>query len=179
VSFFWEHHDHQEALLNKPPLEGRPVRESRSEYTQVALPNDANVLGNVLGGHIMHLIDLCSGLAAWRHARKPVVTASVDHISFLHPVRVGNVLILKSSVNRVFHSSMEVGVKVSVEDPSTGEAHHTSSAYLTFVALDDDGMPLAVAPVLPETEDEKRRFEEAGRRREDRLRARGRLTCPI
>jgi len=152
--------------------EGRPVCKSRSEYTQVALPNDANILGNVLGGHIMHLIDLCGGLAAWRHARRPVVTASVDHISFLHPVRVGHVLILKSSVNRAFNSSTEVGVKVWVEDRNTGEVHHTSSAYLTFVALDENGRPVSVAPVLPETEDEKRRFQQAGRHRESRLQAR-------
>lgn len=155
--------------MNNSTLEGRPVRESRSEYTQVALPNDANILGNVLGGHIMHLIDLCGGLAAWRHARKPVVTASVDKISFLHPVRVGHVIILKSSVNRVFNSSMEVGVKVWVEDRNTGEVHHTSSAYLTFVALDENGRPASVAPVLPETEDERRRFEQAGRHRDGRL----------
>ena len=154
-------------------LEGRLVHESRSEYTQVALPNDANILGNVLGGHIMHLIDLCGGLAAWRHARRPVVTASVDHISFLHPVRVGHVLLLKSSVNRVFNSSMEVGVKVWVEDRNTGEVHHTSSAFLTFVALDENGGSVSVRPVLPETDDEKRRFKAAGRRREGRLQARG------
>ena len=159
-------------------LPGRPVHASLSEYTQVALPNDANTLGNVLGGRIMHLIDLCGGLAAWRHARRPVVTASVDHISFLHPVRVGQLLILKSSVNRVFNSSMEVGVKVWVEDPNTGEVHHTSSAYLTFVALDESGRPISVAPVVPETEEEKRRFEEAGRHREVRLRARNQLSCP-
>jgi len=158
--------------MNNAALEGRPVSESRSEYTQVALPNDANLLGNVLGGHIMHLIDLCGGLAAWRHARRPVVTASVDGVSFLHPVRIGHVLILKSSVNRVFNSSMEVGVKVWVEDRDTGEVHHTSSAYLTFVALDAKGRPVSVAPVLPETEDEKRRFEQAGCHRESRLQAR-------
>jgi len=123
------------------------------------------------------LIDLCGGLAAWRHARRPVVTASVDCVSFLRPVRVGHVLILKSSVNRVFNSSMEVGVKVWVEDRNTGEVHHTSSAYLTFVALDENGKPVIVAPVLPETEDEKRRFEAAGRHREGRLEARRNSAC--
>ena len=136
--------------MNKPPLEGRPVRESLSEYTQVALPNDANTLGNVLGGHIMHLIDLCGGLAAWRHARRPVVTASVGLTSaFCIRSTSANVLILKSSVNRVFHSSMEVGVKVSVEDPNTGQVHHTSSAYLTFVALDENGRPVCCGPSSP------------------------------
>lgn len=160
-------------------LPGRPVHESLSEYTQVALPNDANTMGNVLGGHIMHLIDLCGGLAAWRHARRTVVTAFVDHMSFLHPVRVGQLLILKSSVNRVFNSSMEVGVKVWVEDPNTGEVHHTSSAYLTFVALDESGRPISVAPVLPETEEEKRRFDQAGRHREDRLCGRYKLAYSL
>jgi acyl-CoA hydrolase len=158
--------------MSSSNLQGRPVRESCSEYTQVTLPNDANPFGNVLGGHIMHLIDLCGGLAARRHSRRPVVTASVDHISFLHPVHIGEYLILKSSANRTFNSSMEIGVKVWVEDAITGEVHHTSSAYLTFVALDENGKPVSVAPVVPETEDEKRRFEEAGRRRESRLRAR-------
>ncbi|HTR25810.1 MAG TPA: acyl-CoA thioesterase [Terriglobales bacterium] len=158
--------------MSSATLPGRPVHESLSEYTQVALPSDANTIGNVLGGHIMHLIDLCGGLAAWRHARRPVVTASMDHMSFLHPVRVGQLLILQASVNRVFNSSMEVGVKVWVEDPNTGEVHHTSSAYLIFVALDESGKPISVAPVLPETEEEKRRFDQAGRHREDRLRGR-------
>jgi len=149
--------------------QSRPVRESLSEYTQVALPNDANTLGNILGGHIMHLVDLCGGIAAWRHARRPVVTASVDHMSFLRPVRVGQLLILKSSVNRVFQSSMEIGVKVWVEDAITREVQHISSAYLTFVALDENGKPASVASVLPGTEEEKRRYEQAGRRRERRV----------
>ena len=138
----------------------------------MALPNDANTLGNVLGGYIMLLVDLCGALAGWRHARRPVVTASIDHMSFLHPVLIGQVLILKSSVNRVFQSSMEVGVKVWVEDSNTGEVQHTSSAYITFVALENDGKPVPVAPVIAETDDEKRRFQEAGRRREYRLQAR-------
>ena len=150
-------------------LQSRPVRESLSEYTQVALPNDANTLGNILGGHIMHLVDLCGGIAAWRHARGPIVTASVDHMSFLRPVRVGQLLLLKSSVNRVFQSSMEIGVKVWVEDAITREVQHVSSAYLTFVALDENGKPGSVASVLPENEEEQRRYEEAGRRRERRV----------
>jgi acyl-CoA hydrolase len=104
-----------------------------------------------------------------RHARRPVVTASIDHMSFLHPVHIGQLIILRSSVNRVFHSSMEVGVKVFVEDLLTGERKHTSSAYLTFVAIDSEGRPIAIAPVIAETEEEKRRFEEAGQRRAHRL----------
>ena len=152
-----------------PILNGRPVRESCSEYTYIALPNDANTLGNVLGGHILHLVDLCGALAAQRHSRRPAVTAAVDHLSFLQPVHIGQFLILKSSVNRAFHTSMEVGVKVWCEDLRSREVRHILSAYLTFVALDDSGKPVAVAPVIPETEDEKRRYERAERHREERL----------
>lgn len=147
----------------------RPVRESASQYSELALPNDANTLGFLLGGKVMHLVDLAGALAAMRHARRPVVTASVDHMSFLHPVHIGQLIILRSAVNRVFQTSMEVGVKVIVEDLLTGERKHTSSAYLTFVAIDPEGRPIAVPPVIAETEEEKRRYEEAGQRRAYRL----------
>ncbi len=150
-------------------MHGKPVRESQSEYSELALPNDANVLGHVLGGKVMHLVDLTGALAALRHARCPVVTASVDLMSFLHPVRIGELIMLRSSVNRVFHTSMEVGVKVWVEDLRTGDRRHTSSAYLTFVAIDVQGKCSAIPPVIPETPEEKRRFEQALQRREYRL----------
>jgi acyl-CoA hydrolase len=150
-------------------LRGRPVRESVSEYSEIALPNDANPLGNLLGGRVMHLVDLAGAIAAVRHARCPVVTASVDSMTFLHPVHIGQLLILKSSVNRVFRTSMEVGVKVWVEDLSRGDIRHTSSAYLTFVALGPSNERVPVPPVIPETDEEKRRFEQAGQRREYRL----------
>jgi acyl-CoA hydrolase len=148
---------------------GRPVRESASEYSEIALPNDANPLGNLLGGRVMHLVDMAGALAATRHARSPVVTASVDHMTFLHPVHIGELVILKSAVNRAFRTSMEVGVKVWVENLRTGERRHTSSAYLTFVALDDQGHPREIEPVVPETPEEQRRYEKAGSRREYRL----------
>lgn len=164
--------------MNAPTLIGRLVRESCSEYTDIALPNDANPLGNVKGGHVMHLVDMCGGLAAWRHSRRPVVTAAIDYMSFLRPVHIGQVLILKSSVNKVFRTSMEVGVKVWVEDPGTGKVLHTSSAYLTFVALDGSGKPVVVPPVIPETNDEKRRYEQAQQHRETRLRTRMGTTKP-
>ena len=115
---------------------GKPVRESMSEYVELALPTDANGLGNVLGGKVMHLVDLAGAMAAMRHARMPVVTASFDHMNFLHPIRIGQLMVLHSQVNRVFRTSMEVGVKVMVEDLMTGRKQHTCSAYLTFVALD-------------------------------------------
>ena len=145
------------------------VRESVSEYSDLALPNDANGLGNVLGGKVMHLVDMAGALAAIRHARYPVVTASVDYMNFLHPVKIGQLILLRSSVNRVFRTSMEVGVKVFVEDLQTGDIRHTASAYLTFVALDVSGNRVPVAPVIPETEAERRRYDEAAQRREYRL----------
>ena len=160
--------------MKQPELEGRPVRESISEYSEFALPNDANTLGNVLGGKVMHVVDLAAALAASRHARSAVVTASVDHMNFLHPVHIGQLMVLRSSVNRVFRTSMEVGVRVEVENLTTGERKHTSSAYLTFVALGRDGQRIAIPPVIPETDDEKRRYEEAGRRRVYRLEMRER-----
>jgi acyl-CoA hydrolase len=153
-------------------MEGRPVRASISEYSELALPNDSNTLGTLLGGKVMHLVDLAGAIAAMRHARATVVTASIDHMTFLHPIRVGQMVMLRSSVNRAFQTSMEVGVKVFVEDLVTGQVRHTSSAYLTFVALDAQGSRQPVPPVIPETGEEKRRFEEAGRRREERLRRR-------
>ena len=155
-------------------MQGKPVRESQSEYSELALPNDANGLGNVLGGKVMHLVDLAGALAAIRHARCPVVTASIDHMNFLHPVHIGQLIILRSSVNRVFQTSMEVGVKVWVEDLLKGDLQHTSSAYLTFVAIDAHGKRVPVAPAIPETEEEERRYAEALARREYRLEMRRR-----
>jgi acyl-CoA hydrolase len=155
-------------------MQGKPVRESQSEYSELALPNDANGLGNVLGGKVMHLVDLAGALAAMRHARCPVVTASIDSMNFLHPVHIGQLITLRSSVNRVFRTSMEVGVKVWVEDLRTGDTQHTASAYLTFVAIDPAGNRVPIPPVIPETEEEKRRFEQALERREYRLVLRGR-----
>ena len=149
-------------------LNPRPVADSVSEMVELVLPNDANPLGALLGGRLMHWIDLAGALAAHRHSRSYVVTASTDHLDFLIPVRIGDLVIFKSSVNRVYRTSMEVGVKVFVESYFTGERRHVSSAYLTFVAIDRHGRKLPVAPVIPETAEEIRRFEDAGRRREIR-----------
>ncbi len=155
--------------------EGKPVRESISEYSELALPNDANGLGHVLGGKVMHLVDLAAAMAGMRHARRPIVTASVDHMNFLYPVRIGQLIILRSSVNRVFNTSMEIGVRVMVEDLLTGVRQHTSSAYLTFVALDKNGKPVRIPPAIPESPEEQRRYEQAGERREYRLALRNRI----
>ena len=146
----------------------RAVRDSQSEMAEIVLPNDANPLGALLGGRIMHWIDLAGAMAAHRHSRNYVVTASVDHIDFLVPVRVGDLVILRSSVNRVFHTSMEVGVKVFVENYIADTARHVGSAYLTFVAIDATGKHLKVAPVVPETDEQRRRYDDAGRRRDIR-----------
>jgi acyl-CoA hydrolase len=150
-------------------MEGRRVSESIAEYSELALPNDANGLGNLLGGKIMHLVDLAGAIAAMKHCRNVVVTASVDHMDFIHPVRIGQWVRLRSSVNRAFRTSMEVGVKVWVEDLIHGSQQHVSSAFLTFVAIDANGHGVPVPPVIPETDDEKRRYEEAGKRRDYRL----------
>ena len=157
---------------------GKPVRDSISEYSELALPTDANGLGNVLGGKVMHLVDLAAAMAGMRHARRPVVTASIDHMSFLHPIHIGQLIVLHSEVNRVFRTSMEIGVKVMVEDLMTGLKKHTCSAYLTFVALDAQGKPAPIPPVVPETEEEQRRYREAGERREYRLTMRKRSIQP-
>src|SRR5882757_1755466 len=117
-------------------MTGKFVRESVSTYSELALPNDANSLGNLLGGKIMHLVDLAGAIAAMRHAGNAVVTASIDQMQFFHPVKIGQLVRLQASVNRVFRTSMEVGVKVLMEDLIGGATQHVSSAYLTFVAID-------------------------------------------
>jgi acyl-CoA hydrolase len=154
--------------MSEHPLIARPVRDSQSEMAEIVLPNDANPLGALLGGRLMHWIDLAGAMAAHRHSRSYAVTASVDHIDFLVPVRVGDLVILRSSVNRVFQTSMEVGVKVFVEDFLADVTQHVASAHLTFVAVDANRNRMKVAPVIPETEEQKRRYDDAGRRREIR-----------
>jgi len=149
-----------------PLLPPRTVADSRSEMTELILPNDTNTLGNLLGGRLMHYIDLVAAIAAYRHARAYVVTASMDHIDFIAPVHVGDLLILKSTLNRAFRTSMEVGVKVWVEHTVNGTLSHVASAYLTFVAIDSEGRRVPVPPLEPVTEDDKRRYHDAGRRRE-------------
>ncbi len=151
---------------------GQPSRtpsESVTEMLELVLPNDTNNLDNLLGGRLMHWIDMAAAAAARRHARRIAVTASMDSLAFLHPVHRGEQVVLKASVNRAFGSSMEVGVKVFSEDTATGELFHTASAYLTFVAIGDDGRPKPVPSISPASNDEKRRFADAGERRDKRL----------
>ncbi len=147
----------------------RTPKDSQVEMTEMVLPNDTNTLGNMLGGKLMHLIDIAAAIAGARHANKVAVTASVDELNFLHPIKLGEVVILRASVNRVFNTSMEIGVKVFSQNLRTGELIHANSAYLTFVALNDNGKPSRIAPIYPENEEEKRRYREALERRDRRL----------
>ena len=136
------------------------VRKSQVTMHELVLPNDTNNLGNVLGGRVMHLMDICAAMSAYKHARSHVVTASVDNMNFLAPAKKGFILILKSSVNYVANSSMEVGVKIEAENPFTGQIKHTASAYLTFVALDESGKPREIPDIIPETDVQLRRYKE-------------------
>ena len=135
---------------------------------QLILPNDTNLLGNVLGGRVMHLMDMCAAMSAYKHARTAVVTASVDRLDFLAPAKMGEIMILKSSVNYTGKSSMEVGVRIESENPKTGDIYHTSSAYLTFVSLNENGKPKRVDNINPENNNEIRRFNEGKIRHEER-----------
>ena len=149
---------------------GKPVSASRSEMAEVVLPAQTNPLGKLLGGHVMHLVDIAAAMAAHRHSNSYVVTASVDYIDFRNSISLGEIVLLESQVNRVFNTSMEVGVEVYSENVLTGERKHTTSAYVTFVAIDEKTrLPKAVRPLILETPEEKRRYEEAAERRKTRL----------
>ncbi|MGD0940931.1 MAG: acyl-CoA thioesterase [Terracidiphilus sp.] len=146
----------------------RTVASTQSEMTELVLPNDTNTLGNLLGGRLMHYIDMTGAMAAYRHSRTYIVTAAMDHIDFIQPVHLGNLVTLKSSVNRAFNTSMEVGVKVWAEDTQTGKVAHVASAFLIFVAIDREGRRVRVPAVIPETPAEKRHYADALLRREHR-----------
>ncbi len=150
-------------------MDAKRVKDSSVVIAQVMIPQDANPAGNVHGGVIMKLIDTAAGVAAARHARSNAVTASIDRLDFHHPVYVGDLLFFKAGLNMAGRTSMEVGVRVEAENVITGEVRHTASAYLTFVALDENGRPREVPPLLIETEEEFRRNREAKIRREARL----------
>ncbi len=137
--------------------------------TQLIQPNHTNYLGNLYGGELMKWIDMAAAMAAMKHSGRICVTVSVDELTFLAPVKLGQIVTLYASVNRAFRTSMEVGVRAERFDPLTQETMHTNSAYLTFVAIDDRGTPVAVPPILPQTETEWRRYHEAELRRQHRL----------
>lgn len=152
-------------------LEGKPVSGSRTVMSRTMLPSDANPYGNVHGGEVMKLIDACAGAAATRHARSRVVTAFIDQLSFLAPVYVGDLVTAKASVNHVARTSMEVGVRVEAENLLTGKVVHVSSAHLVFVSIDENGRPVPLPPLVPETDEDRRRMRSAEERRARRLRA--------
>ncbi len=145
------------------------VKDSQVIMHELVLPNDTNLLGNILGGRVMHLMDICAAMSAYKHARRPVVTASVDHLDFLAPAKKGDIVILKSSVNYVHSTSMEVGVRIEAETPLTGEMRHTATAYLTFVALNDNKKPTRIPDISPQTKKEIYRFREGKRRHKQRI----------
>ena len=147
----------------------KKVSESIITMTELVLPHYTNQLGNLLGGQLMHWIDICAALASAKHSQHVCVTASVDRIDFHHPIKLGNVVTLVASVNRAFKTSMEAGVKVFAESYTEGKRIHTNTAYLTFVSVDENGKPVDTLEIVPETDDEKRRFEEALQRRKNRL----------
>lgn len=151
-----------------------PKKVSASEVvmTEMVLPSHTNSFGSVFGGVIMSWIDIAGAIAAQRHSNRNVVTASIDRLNFVAPVRMGWVVNLKASVNYVARTSMEVGVRVDAENPVTGETFHTASAYLTFVSLDTAGRPVTVPPIVAETDPQKRRYKAAEVRRRRRLEAR-------
>ena len=154
-------------------MEGRGVSLSRVEMSHLLLPHEANVLGTVHGGIIMRLVDEAGAVAAVRHAKRHCVTAEIDSMSFLAPARVGDLVILKASVNFVGTTSVESGVRVETEHLLTGRRTHISSAYIVYVALGDDGKPCHVPPLIPESDEDRRRMAEAAIRREHRRRRAG------
>ncbi|MGA2611037.1 MAG: acyl-CoA thioesterase [Terriglobia bacterium] len=147
----------------------KTVADSVTEMVEMVLPNDANTLGNILGGKVMHLMDIAGAISARRHCRSLLVTASVDNLDFVHPIKIGQLIVLRAFVTRTFNTSLEVEVNVFLEDCLTGERRQTSSAFLTYVAVDQDGRPKKVPPIVPVTAEEKRRFREALERRHRRL----------
>jgi len=152
-----------------PEREVRTVKESQHESSQLMMPQDANNMGHVFGGVVLSMMDKTAAIAAIRHCRIPVVTASIDRVDFREPIHLGDLLVMKASVNYVGRTSMEVGIRVEAEDLLTGRRRHTNSCYLTFVAVDKNGHPVDIPALKPETPDEVRRFQAAERRRKRRL----------
>lgn len=146
----------------------KTVSNTHVTMNELVLPNETNVLGNIFGGKVMYYMDMCAAMSAYKHARKPIVTASVDRLNFLAPAKMGDIIILKSSVNYTSKSSMEVGVKIESENPLTGKIKHTASAYLTFVALNEHKKPTSIEPIIAESEEDIRRYNSGKERYEIR-----------
>lgn len=155
---------------NRGPMKGKPVSASASEMAEVVLPAQTDALGKLLGGQVMHMVDIVAAMAASRHTNSHIVTASVDYFDFQNPVSLGEIVLLKSHVNRVFHTSLEVGVEVYSENILTGERKQATTAYVTFVAMDENShQPKPVPPLILRTVKERRRWKEAAERRKIRL----------
>lgn len=150
-------------------IKPKPAASSSSTFTHLVLPPDTNALGTLYGGAMMSWIDMAAAIVAQRHCRRIAVTASMDSLHFVSPVKLGDVVVIRASVNFTHNTSMEIGVRVESENPFTGERRHTASCYLTFVALDEAGKPTIVPPLKPRSQNEKRRFAEAALRRKERL----------
>lgn len=153
-------------------IQPKKICDSQIIMTELVLPHHTNQLGNLLGGQLMHWIDICAALSAAKHNQRVCVTASVDRIDFHHPIRLGEAVMLVASINRVFKTSMEVGVKVYAQNFKEGTKIHSNTAYLTFVSVETNGKPVEAIDGIPETEDEKRRYDQALQRRENRLKDR-------
>jgi acyl-CoA hydrolase len=147
----------------------KPASESHVEMTEMVLPQDTNYHGTVFGGRVLQWVDIAGAISSQRHARRKVVTASIDDMHFLVPIRLGDTVILKAAVNFVHRTSMEVGVRIERESPTAGDREHAATAYLTYVALDDDGQPTEVPSLMTMTDEERRRKQNAVTRREFRL----------
>ena len=156
-------------MSDSTPRQRRTVRESQHETSEIMMPQDANILGPVFGGAVLAMMDKAAAVAAIRHARRPCVTVSIDRVDFKEPIHVGDLVVMKASVNYAGRTSMEVGVRVETEDMISGVRRHTNSAYLTFVAIDRNGRPIDVPELMPETAEERRRFAAAQARRRRRL----------
>lgn len=157
-------------MSNQETMEGKPVSASASEMAEVVLPTQTDALGKLLGDHVMHMVDIVAEMAASRHANSHMVTASVDYIDFQNPVNLGEIVLLKSHVNRVFHTSLEIGVEVYSENIFTGERKQATTAYVTFVAIDEHtGQPKPVPPLILRSVEERRRWKEAAGRQKIRM----------
>lgn len=158
-----------ETVIESERLAPKTVRESQHETSELMMPQHANNLGHVFGGVVLSMLDKAAAIAAIRHARAACVTASIDRVDFREPIHVGDLVIMKASVNYAGRTSMEVGVRVEAEDLISGRRRHTNSCYVTFVAIDRNGRPLPVPPLVPETPIEIQRYERAQERRRRRL----------
>lgn len=161
-------------FTDRNSIKGKTPKESQVEMTELVLPNDTNLLGNLLGGRLMHWIDIAGAMAASRHSNRIVATVAVDSLDFRHPARMGELVILKAKLTWVGKTSMEVTVRAYAENIKSGNVILTNKAYLTFVALDENGKPVEVPPLIPETEEEKKDYAEAEERRNERLKRRNR-----